>query len=411
MTDRMQKALKKASPAPVNVNHASKLTGDTALIKGVINGSSQIVSALISAKADVNAVNNDGWTALMHAIDSEKHENETVESMLREAGAVISAKQKKMVMYNKKVDTSDNGDSGASGASGEIKPDAKEAEATQLMVKLGGLNNNNNNNDDDDEQEGGFQSKIFADVPEQDLQHIKQNVPKMTEMFIAVALGNTKIVTTLLAANADVEERSNDNDKSTLLGVASYGGFMDVVMILLAANANINDGGKHGEHGPLILACNAGHADIAHQLILAGANLNATNPFGQTASELANSRGFPALEHQIEQIALPPIVLSVDEVLPLSVQLLVAGMPLQPYPQPAYQTILYHEGLLLTEIGPWLRDVGLPNAARDPFKFFVLALIRFSYTALATIDRQVATKFLNDFLIPAVQSQEIDVVD
>ena len=58
--------------------------GNTALIKASRNGAARIVKTLIQAHADVNAKNNEGFTALMRA---EKHGYDDTGSILRDNGA------------------------------------------------------------------------------------------------------------------------------------------------------------------------------------------------------------------------------------------------------------------------------------------------------------------------------------
>ena len=74
-----------------NVN-AKDNDGFTALILAAVFGHTEIVKALIQAGADINAKNNDGWTALMVA--TIRGNTETVKALIQ-AGADVNAKNHK----------------------------------------------------------------------------------------------------------------------------------------------------------------------------------------------------------------------------------------------------------------------------------------------------------------------------
>ena len=135
-----------------------------------------------------------------------------------------------------------------------------------------------------------------------------------------------------------------------------------------------------------------GDTQIAHTLVLSGADLHATVTVGYgRAAEWAHRRGHPILYACLNRLATPPtIALSPIPAttttqpqpppplqVPPTLHFFLAGVPFQPYPQPAYHIIAHHEGLWLTVIVPWLRDVALPLYATQPeVKTFVDTMLQ-----------------------------------
>ena len=200
-----------------------------------------------------------------------------------------------------------------------------------------------------------------------------------------------------------------------------------------------------------MVASSRGHASIAHQLILSGADLYATNAEGETAAQLVRMN--PNLATLLEAVTYPAPTIDIAAgtarapapaparaqapaptsaptaaptaaasltpasgaaappppptlQIPRSVQLFAAGVPLQSFPQPTYHALVHHVGLLLTEIGPWLRATALPLASTHPeVKELIFTVIAHTYT-LAFAHADVAERFFDEYLKPAAQAQQ-----
>lgn len=199
-----------------------------------------------------------------------------------------------------------------------------------------------------------------------------------------------------------------------------------ITALLAATNADVNEADSDGSTA-LMLVSNRQNNSTAHQLILAGANPQTI----EGAAHYARSCGNHRLAATLDAIAAPATLLPTPTTnatsastppssspqsqpqpqplpipIPQSVQFLAAGIPLQSYPQPVYHTVTYHEGLLLTEIGPWLRDVALPLAASDPkAKDLIFAVISHTY-ALTITNPTLADQFFQEYLLPAAQTAQ-----
>ena len=177
--------------------------------------------------------------------------------------------------------------------------------------------------------------------------------------------------------------------------------FEEVERLLAKGGVDVNhkDGGGHT---PLIKAAIYGYIQMVYILFLSGADLHATN-LGCTAAQCACQNGYPVLAAFLDLLAAtaPTITLSSSRMIlrrysgasthlqrererdtaplqvPLTLHFFLAGLPFQPNPQPAYHTIVHHEGLWLAVIVPWLRDVALPLYATQPeVKAFVDTMLQ-----------------------------------
>lgn len=132
------------------------------------------------------------------------------------------------------------------------------------------------------------QDKLFQAIDEGNLADVRKliaegadvNTPnniRHTPLDDAVARGNREIVLELLAAGSDT------NNGAPLLSAVGYNQ-RDMVKLLLEHGAKVDQQEENGILGtPLIFAAIEGNADIARDLLAAGANVNSRTFHGATA--------------------------------------------------------------------------------------------------------------------------------
>jgi ankyrin repeat protein len=98
--------------------------------------------------------------------------------------------------------------------------------------------------------------------------------------------GHLGVVNVLLAAGANVDEKSNYCGKTALMHASRYG-HLDVVAALLKAKAKVDARDRYGTTA-LIKAASHGHSDVVDALLAAGATVDATANNGDTALMLAS---------------------------------------------------------------------------------------------------------------------------
>ena len=118
----------------------------------------------------------------------------------------------------------------------------------------------------------------FINLHNKDVHAKKNNQPYYgyTPLHIAAVNGNLAIVTTLLAAGADVNAKNLG--KETPLYLAATNGHVSIVSALIAARADVNAKSRESINGinltPLLRAVANGHVSIVSALIAAGADVN-----------------------------------------------------------------------------------------------------------------------------------------
>ena len=118
------------------------------------------------------------------------------------------------------------------------------------------------------------------------------NINEMTcglsELYIAVSMGNATVVDALIAAGADVNKA--DEYECTPLLCAASNGDVTVVDALIAAGADVNKANEY-ESTPLLRAIRNGDEKVVAALIAAGADVNMVNESGWTPLFWAASEG------------------------------------------------------------------------------------------------------------------------
>ena len=104
----------------------------------------------------------------------------------------------------------------------------------------------------------------------------------------AVLANDLAAVTTLIGAGADI---NSEQDRSSMLAIASFGGYDPIVTTLLGAGASVNAVDSSG-YTALMAACRNGRRGTVNLLLAAGAEVNTASPStGSTALMYAAGHG------------------------------------------------------------------------------------------------------------------------
>ena len=184
-----------------NINQILDDNNSTALILAAKNGSTDVVKALIAKKADIDAVDNDGETALSLA------DNDAITQLLKDAGAketLISAAKEGDTDFIKNY----KGDVNAGGASGftALMKAAEEGETDSIEALIA--------------------AGAKVNFKEKD---------NWTALMCAANEGQVDSIKALIAAGADVA--LTDNDGNSALSLAEEKKHLDVVNLLKKAGA------------------------------------------------------------------------------------------------------------------------------------------------------------------------------
>lgn len=141
------------------------------------------------------------------------------------------------------------------------------------------------------------------------------------QLVYAAQYGNTKTVTALIAAGANINatyrsenalyasphEWAGNKKGDTALMLAAKFGRTDIVKILIAAGANVNAVNGQGETALMktvefLKRPEQFSNTLTVKILLeAGANISATNEYGQTALELATEKGRDSIVDAINE--------------------------------------------------------------------------------------------------------------
>ncbi|KAK7591908.1 hypothetical protein V3481_006545 [Fusarium oxysporum f. sp. vasinfectum] len=218
-----------------NVNERSSL-GRTPLGMACANGSSDLVSLLLSRGADFTIVNDSGWTPLNFASANGHAE---VVKMLLEKGADFATQ-------------SNNG-----WTSLNLASDSGYTEVVKMLLEKG------------------------ADVA-------TANENGWTPLHVASDNGHAEVVKMLLDKGADFAAK--DEDGWTPLDLASDSGHVDVVKMLLEKGADLTTKTNNGWTS-IHLASDSGHAEIVKILLENGADFTIQSNSGWTPLHLASDSG------------------------------------------------------------------------------------------------------------------------
>ena len=244
---------------------------DAEFIELCKSGTAQQVAEAIKAGADVNAKDNDGWTALMFAAVLNK--NPEVITALIKAGADINAKA--------------NG--------GETALDfAKNNDAlkgTDVIRLLGGAPQSAQRSAMTDEEfielcKSGTAQQVIEAIRNGANVNAKDNNGRTALMIAATLNKNPEIITALIKAGADVNAKDNDG-RTALMFTAAINKNSEVITALIKAGADVNAKDNDGATALTLAAANTKNPEVITALTKAGLDVNAKGKFGWTALMIA----------------------------------------------------------------------------------------------------------------------------
>jgi len=226
---------------------------DAPLADAVQHGDKQAVQSLLKARADVNAPQSDGATALHWAAYLD--DAETTALLIR-AGANVDSPNNYGVTPLALAATSGNAAIISLLLKGGADPNRTvRAGETPLMLAA--------RTERADAVNALLQAGAKVDA--------KETWNGQTALMWAAAAGRGQVVQALIDRGADVHARSNAGTTPLVFGVRR--GDMAAVRALLAAGANVNERRPDGAT-PLLVAVINGHADLVDLLLDKGADPN-----------------------------------------------------------------------------------------------------------------------------------------
>jgi hypothetical protein len=288
--------------AGANVNHVDD-DGETALIHASWKGHAAVVAALLAAGAAVNhAYKDGGWTALMMASSQGRT---AVVTMLLAAGANVNQ-------------TDDNGHTALMWASNgghaavvaalldagaDVNHAYKDGGWTALMMA----------------SSQGRRAVVAALLAAPGIDVNKADRKGRTALMVAIRERHTAVVKMLLAAGASVNQADKDGDTALMkasehaeimrillanganadpytLGRALANGYNDIAYTLLEKGVNVDDASVWFEPPPpyrgkmllgaLAFAARSGDVSMVRAMLKAGANVNMATTYGNTQTAL-----------------------------------------------------------------------------------------------------------------------------
>ena len=254
-------------------------SGLTPLLCASQGGNPDVLQLLLNCNADVHVHNNEGNTPLHFAA---LHEHLEVARRLLEREAEVNIRN-------------NNGSTPLLGALSTGNPDV-----AWLLLEYN-ANVHVHDNDGNTPLQYAARSgllEVSRKLLDRNADVNACNHHGSTPLLLASEAGNNDIVQLLLDHNADVYARDGDGD--TALHCAALGGSLEVSRILLKLNLEVNPRNNDGST-PLHRVSEGrrkGNPDVVQLLLDYGADVQARNLRGKTASELARDRE----EHNIVQL-------------------------------------------------------------------------------------------------------------
>ena len=242
--------------------------GETLLHVSARLGRPDIVKMMVSASADINAVDGGGFTAHHYAVVSG---NTQIADFLRQNGAepsVFDAACRGLATRIRELVAADPRLSNARDARGQTPlHHARDAETAEFLMQSG------------------------ADVNARD-------VDGFTPLHAATWQRNVSVTAALLACSADVRARYLEGNEPLheAVKVRNNG---SVVMLLLQNGADVNAQDDYGVT-PLHVAAEKGHLGMVSLLLSHGASPGARNEFGETPLHLAREHGHQKIAALLE---------------------------------------------------------------------------------------------------------------
>lgn len=233
------------------------------------SGSVEVVEALINAKADVNAVDGIGQTALMRAVDMDQI---NVVEILIKAKADVNVK------------TSD-------GKTALILAVSNDKPALVKALIDAGADTNTMTSDSQfpaliAAQNGTEESKEIISLLGTAKANLNASNAAYTPLTYAIEQGNKELADVLLKAGADPNGKSEGGRAPLTLSMD----YPEIFQMLLDAKADPNITNSVGQPA-LFVAIEQGAADKAEALIKAGADVNSKDSYGNSALKAAMDSG------------------------------------------------------------------------------------------------------------------------
>jgi ankyrin repeat protein len=269
----------------VNLN-ARRLGGKTALMLAAMNGHAGVVQALIDAKADVTAVDNEQKTALMLAA---MNGHADVVRALIDAGAdinainneqktalIIAAERGNAVIVQELIAKKEDVVDGSGKVIQQIDLNAIDKGGRTALTAAA---------------EGGHEGIVRALIDAGADVNAKANYG-WTALMSAISFGKLGVVQVLLEkAVSQIHFNVKDSGGKTALMLAIDKGNAGIVQVLVAVEViKLNEKDNHGKTA-LMLAIDKGDEVIVQALIAAGADVNAKTDSGWAALTLAIEKG------------------------------------------------------------------------------------------------------------------------
>ena len=255
----------------VDPNVQTSKNGTTALIQASQNGHYQVVEVLLQKGANPNIHNSDGWTALM--LSSQNGHQQIVELLLE-----------KQVDPN--VQNSKNGKTALIQASQQ-----GHYQVVEVLLKNGA----------DPEIGGQIDSvsvaAIFGNIRSLKIieKHTKLSLKSLSMgWYCACYCGQVPIIT-FLSNRLDIV-----SNQTELIISCAEGDLGSVVDQLMSGKISPDVELVHGVT-PLMISSSCGHTDIVEALITAGANVNKTDEYGDTALDYTEHAKQDKTQHLLSQ--------------------------------------------------------------------------------------------------------------
>jgi uncharacterized protein len=243
---------------------------DQRLVEAAKQGNKALVRSLLQQKADVNAPQGDGATALFWAVH---HGDAEITDLLIRAGANVNAANAYGVTPLNLACSGTNPALVERLLAAKANPNSATPSGETVLMTASRTGNL-----------PAVQALIArgADV------NAKENKRGQTALMWALSENHLDVAKELVSHGADINARTKGG--FTVLMFAAQQGDVETGRMLVAAGAKVNDASPH-DGTALVVAAASGHEDFAEFLLDKDATPNATDGYGITALHYAIQRG------------------------------------------------------------------------------------------------------------------------